>query len=87
LSEAASAAGRRAAASYLQELLQRPGACRRLRVEFHPGRLPAGVWWASWDGVDGDIIKQEAVGLDRQHSAHRYLRFIEKTVAGFYWRW
>ena len=58
-----------------------------MRVEFHPGRLPSGVWWASWDGVDGEILEQEAVGLDRQHSAHRYLRFIEKTVAGFYWRW
>ena len=58
-----------------------------MRVEFHPDRLPTGVWWASWDGVAGGIIEQEAVDLDRQHSAHRYLRFIEKTVAGFYWRW
>jgi hypothetical protein len=58
-----------------------------MRVEFHPDRLPSGVWWASWDGVAGGIIEQEAVDLDRQHSAHRYLRFIEKTVAGFYWRW
>jgi hypothetical protein len=58
-----------------------------MRVEFHPDRLPAGVWWATWDGVAGSIIEQEAVDLDRQHSAHRYLRFIEKTVAGFYWRW
>jgi hypothetical protein len=58
-----------------------------MRVEFHPDRLPSGVWWASWDGVDGEILEQDAVGLDRQHSAHRYLRFIEKTVAGFYWRW
>ncbi len=58
-----------------------------MRVEFHPGKLPAGVWWASWDGVDGEILEQEAVGLDSQHSVHRYLRFIEKTVAGFYWSW
>ncbi len=58
-----------------------------MRVEFHPDRLPSGVWWASWDGVDGEILEQDAVGLDRQHSAHRYLRFIEKTVVGFYWRW
>ena len=58
-----------------------------MRVAFHPEKLPAGVWWASWDGVDGEILEQEAVGLDSQHSVHRYLRVIEKTVAGFYWSW
>jgi hypothetical protein len=58
-----------------------------IRVEFHPDKLPAGVWWATWDGVEGGIIQQEPVTLDTQHSAHRYLRFIEKTVAGFHWSW
>jgi len=58
-----------------------------IRVEFHPDKLPAGVWWATWDGVDGGIIEQEPVTLDTQHSVHRYLRFIEKTVAGFHWSW
>jgi hypothetical protein len=58
-----------------------------IRVEFHPDKLPSGVWWATWDGVEGRIIQQEAVSLDMQHSAHRYLRFIEKTVAGFHWAW
>jgi len=58
-----------------------------IRVEFHPDKLPSGVWWATWDGVEGRIIQQEAVSLDTQHSAHRYLRFIEKTVAGFHWAW
>lgn len=58
-----------------------------MRVEFHPEKLPASVWWASWNGVEGEIIEQEKVGLDSQNSAHRYLRFIEKTVAGFYWSW
>jgi hypothetical protein len=58
-----------------------------IRVEFHPDKLPAGIWWASWDGLDGEILEQEPVSLDRQHSVHRYLRFIEKTVAGFYWIW
>ncbi len=58
-----------------------------IRVEFHPDKLPAAVWWASWDGVEGEILEQEPVALDRQHSVHRYLRFIEKTVAGFYWSW
>ena len=42
---------------------------------------------ATWDGVQGEIIDREPVTLDAQHSVHRYLRFIEKTVAGFYWTW
>jgi hypothetical protein len=58
-----------------------------MRVEFHPDKLPAGIWWANWDGVEGEIIDQEAVALDSQYSVHRYLRFIEKTVAGFHWSW
>jgi hypothetical protein len=58
-----------------------------MRVEFHPDRLPAGVWWATWDGVEGEIIEQEPVTLDSQNSVHRYLRFIEKTVIGFHWTW
>jgi hypothetical protein len=58
-----------------------------IRVEFHPDRVPAGVWWARWDGVEGDVLEQEEVTLDSQHSVHRYLRSIEKTVAGFYWQW
>jgi hypothetical protein len=58
-----------------------------IRVEFHADKLPSGVWWATWDGVEGGIIEQEPVTLDTQHSVHRYLRFIEKTVAGFHWSW
>jgi hypothetical protein len=58
-----------------------------MRVEFHRDRLPAGVWWATWDGMDGEIIEQEPVTLDSQNSVHRYLRFIEKTVIGFHWAW
>jgi hypothetical protein len=58
-----------------------------LRVEFHPDRLPDSVWWAVWDGVEGEIAEQERVTLDSQHSAHRYLRSLEKAVAGFRWSW
>ena len=58
-----------------------------IRVEFHPDRLPASVWWAIWDGVEGEIIEREPVTLDSQNSVHRYLRFIEKTVIGFHWDW
>ena len=58
-----------------------------LRVEFHPGRLPESVWWAIWAGVDGPVAEQEQVTLDSQHSAHRYLRSLEKVVVGFRWSW
>jgi hypothetical protein len=58
-----------------------------MRVEFHPDKLPSGIWWATWDGLEGEILDQEPVALDSQHSVHRYLRFIEKTVVGFHWTW
>ena len=58
-----------------------------IRVQFHPDALPAQVWWATWDGVDGAVTAQEVATLDVQHSAHRYLRSIERTVVGFHWAW
>jgi hypothetical protein len=58
-----------------------------MRVEFHPSRPPAQVWWAHWDGTDGDVIQREAVTLDSEYSVHRYVRSVDKTVVGFYWQW
>ena len=58
-----------------------------IRVEFDPERLPATVWWAVWDGIEGDVIDSEPVDLDSQHSAERFLRSIENTVVGFHWAW
>ena len=58
-----------------------------MRVEFHPSRLPAHVWWAHWEGDDGGVIQREAVTLDSECSAHRYLRSADQTVVGFYWQW
>lgn len=58
-----------------------------IRVEFDPEMLPATLWWASWDGIDGRIAEQQPAELDSQHSAHRYLRLVEKTVVGFHWEW
>lgn len=58
-----------------------------MRIEFHPGRLPAQVWWAHWDGIEGDILGQEPVTLDSQYSAHRFLRSLARTVVGFHWVW
>jgi hypothetical protein len=56
-----------------------------IRVEFHPDSLPGQVWWAHWDGSDGRVLERESVTLDSQNAVHRYLRSLEKTVAGFYW--
>jgi hypothetical protein len=58
-----------------------------IRVEFHPKYLPRDVWWAVWDGMEGDIHSQERVTMDSQHSVQRYMRFIERTVVGFHWAW
>jgi hypothetical protein len=58
-----------------------------MRVQFDASRLPARLWWATWDGVDGEVTGQEEVTLDSQNSAHRYLRSIERTVVGFHWDW
>ena len=58
-----------------------------MRVEFHPEMLPAGVWWAVWDGLDGDVVEREPVSLGGQFEVHRFLRSIEKTVVGFCWSW
>jgi len=58
-----------------------------IRVEFHPGKLPAKVEWAVWDGMDGPIVERESVTLDSQFAVHRYLRLAEKTTVGFHWDW
>jgi len=58
-----------------------------IRVAFHPEQLPAQVWWARWDGVEGDVLDEELIALDSQHSVNRYLRSLDKTITGFYWRW
>ena len=58
-----------------------------IRVEFHPDQLPAAVWWAMWDGMEGGVLDQELVVPDNQYSVHRYLRSLERSVVGFHWSW
>jgi hypothetical protein len=77
---------------YVVECEQRQAVLRNLenldmRVEFHADRLPAKVWWARWDGVEGDVIEQQQVPLDSQHAVHRFMRSVSKTVVGFRWEW
>lgn len=56
-----------------------------IRVEFHPDWLPHRVWWAHWEGTHGNVLEREGVTLDSQHSAHRYLKSVERTAVGFSW--
>ncbi len=58
-----------------------------MRIEFHPDRLPAQLWWATWDGVDGPVLTQEPATLDSQHAAQRFMRSLQRTCVGFYWVW
>jgi hypothetical protein len=56
-----------------------------LRVEFDPEYVPPAIWWAVWDGLEGDVIEEHRAQPDSQNSVHRYLRLVEKTVVGFHW--
>jgi hypothetical protein len=58
-----------------------------MRVEFHPDKVPAKVWWAQWDGANGGVLAEEPVRLDSQRSVHRYVRSFDTAVAGFHWQW
>lgn len=58
-----------------------------MRVEFDLAQLPAHVWWATWDGVEGAVLDQQEVTLDSQHAAQRFLRSVDRAVVGFRWDW
>jgi len=59
-----------------------------MRVEFHPRRRPARLWWAQWrDYRDGEVIEREVMPLDEELSARKYLDAVERAVVGFYWEW
>ena len=60
-----------------------------MRVAFTPGRLPAEVLWAVWDGYEpgARLRAAERVDLDDEHSAHRFTDEIEGVTVGFTWRW
>jgi hypothetical protein len=59
-----------------------------IAVAFDPAALPSEVSWAVWrDSRIGSPVKDEAVTLDKRHTARRFVRFIEETVVGFRWTW
>ncbi|GAA5188757.1 hypothetical protein GCM10023322_40130 [Rugosimonospora acidiphila] len=68
--------------------LARPTRDVSIWVTFHPQRLPARVWAASWDGLDqGRILEREQVDLDEQRSVHRRFDVVERAIVGFLWEW
>jgi hypothetical protein len=61
-----------------------------MRIEFHPQKQPARLWWAQWRDyrdVPGEFIEREVMTLDEEHSARRYLDAMERAVVGFCWEW
>jgi hypothetical protein len=58
-----------------------------MRIQFDPARLPADLWWTTWEGVDGAVVGQQQVALDSQHAAQHYLRTVQRAVVGFHWHW
>ncbi|MGR6967061.1 hypothetical protein ACU610_21620 [Geodermatophilus sp. URMC 61] len=60
-----------------------------MRVAFTPGRLPADLHWALWDGYgpDARMRAAERVELDDECSAHRFTDEICGVTVGFTWTW
>jgi hypothetical protein len=58
-----------------------------IRVEFHPAKLPRRIWWAVWEGVDGEIVERESARLRAGRYVYRHLGSIQNTVVGYTWEW
>lgn len=58
-----------------------------MRVEFHPDKLPRRVWWAVWDGMDGEITERDECALRASRYVFKRLDSIERSVVGFTWQW
>jgi hypothetical protein len=57
-------------------------------VQFDSTHFPRNVWWTVWDDYRGGcILDQEAVSLDADACAHRYVPYLENAAAGFRWDW
>jgi hypothetical protein len=58
-----------------------------IRVEFHPDKIPQRVWWAVWDGIDGEIVERDEFQLRASRYVFKRLDAIEQSVVGFTWDW
>ena len=58
-------------------------------VRFHPAKPPSAIWWACWDGIDGEVVADSvlACALDGNLTVQRFVSSVEDTVVGFFWQW
>ncbi len=67
--------------------LARTAGAVTLQVQFHPTKVPAQVWFGTWEALDSpaaDLVPQ-AVGPD--HSVHWFGEDVHHALVGFTWRW
>jgi hypothetical protein len=59
-----------------------------LWVQFHPEKVPARVWQARWDRLDGSrAVEEQLVELDGELSAQARYDHVEDSILGFHWSW
>lgn len=56
-----------------------------LRVQFHPLRQPAQVWWSVWRDLESPPIYSDQVPIDSDGGVHRFLPHVESAIVGFRW--
>jgi hypothetical protein len=57
-------------------------------VKFHPQRVPARVFRATWDRLElARVVERAQVEPDDELSVHHRFGWVEKAVVGFYWEW
>lgn len=60
-----------------------------IRVEFHPERIPAEVFWTEWRDYEpphDQALYRRPVTLDDDNAAYHRLDAAERAVVGFEWR-
>jgi hypothetical protein len=58
-----------------------------MRIQFHPRRPPARIWWGSWRNLEDPPFERELLKLDAELATHRYLDGVEQAIVGFVWDW
>jgi hypothetical protein len=59
-----------------------------LWLRFHPDRLPARIWQASWDRLDhATVVDEHRVDLDDEFSVQARFDTVTDAIVGFYWTW
>ncbi|MPV51367.1 MULTISPECIES: hypothetical protein [unclassified Pseudactinotalea] len=58
-----------------------------MEVRFNEARLPARVWWSTWESIDSHAIDESVTPVDRGGTAHRFLENTPPGIFGFRWAW